>query len=208
MAWMTPEHPGNTARAFCSCGCHSLDPTRSAGTQPSVALRLGCHRGCLLRPLSAWSRIDLVEISVALDQSQADLKRAEADRARLELELATLKDPTHLSRLPTNSNSAIRSKSYPSAPHSCFLSLNVKLSRSTLPVDWEDWPPPFLRIVARSSRVRPGHPCSREYTDGRPGGLISMGYLLLIGRASALMLLPDPALGRKGQAPVRANGES
>ena len=46
---------------------------------------------------SAWSRIDLVEISVALDQSQADLKRAEADRARLELELATLQDPTYLS---------------------------------------------------------------------------------------------------------------
>jgi hypothetical protein len=46
---------------------------------------------------SAWSRIDLVEISVALDQSQADLKRAEADRARLELELATLQNPTHLS---------------------------------------------------------------------------------------------------------------
>ena len=46
---------------------------------------------------SAWSRIDLVELSVALDQSQADLKRAEADHARLELELATLQDPTHLS---------------------------------------------------------------------------------------------------------------
>ena len=57
-----------------------------------VAIVVAC---CAL--FSAWSRIDLVEISVALDQSQADLKRAEADRARLELELATLKDPTHLS---------------------------------------------------------------------------------------------------------------
>ena len=57
-----------------------------------VAIVVAC---CAL--FSAWSRIDLVEISVALDQSQADLKRAEADRARLELELATLQDPTHLS---------------------------------------------------------------------------------------------------------------
>ena len=31
------------------------------------------------------------------------------------------------------------------------------------------------------------------------GGLISMGYLLLIGRASALMLLPDPRLEGKAR---------
>ena len=31
------------------------------------------------------------------------------------------------------------------------------------------------------------------------GGIISMGYLLLIGRASALMLLPDPRLEGKAR---------
>lgn len=48
--------------------------------------------------LSAWSRVDLVETSYALDMANAHLANAHADQARLELELATLRDPTWLSR--------------------------------------------------------------------------------------------------------------
>jgi hypothetical protein len=47
--------------------------------------------------ISAWSRIDLVETSVALDAAENRLSSAQAERARLELELATLSDPAHLS---------------------------------------------------------------------------------------------------------------
>ncbi len=51
---------------------------------------------CLL--LAAWSRVDLIEISVALDQVEASLASAKSERSRLELELATLNDPHHLAR--------------------------------------------------------------------------------------------------------------
>ena len=100
MAWMTPQSiPLDTPHerfARADTTTHSIRPDRlelnHLWRYALVAIVAAC---CAL--FSAWSRIDLVEISVALDQSQADLKRAEADRARLELELATLKDPTHLS---------------------------------------------------------------------------------------------------------------
>ena len=46
--------------------------------------------------LSAWSRVDLVETAVALDQTRASLSRAAAEQDRLQLELATLTDPHHL----------------------------------------------------------------------------------------------------------------
>jgi hypothetical protein len=46
--------------------------------------------------VSAWSRVDLVGTSVALDGAQARLDRAQAERERLELELATVTDPAHL----------------------------------------------------------------------------------------------------------------
>ncbi len=52
--------------------------------------------------LSAWSRVDLVETSVALDRAQATLDRSLADRERLHLELATLTDPQQL--MPTASS--------------------------------------------------------------------------------------------------------
>jgi len=100
MAWMTPQSiPLDTPTeriARSEATTHSIRPDRlelnHLWRYALVAVVVAC---CAL--FSAWSRIDLVEISVALDQSQSDLKRAEADRARLELELATLQDPTHLS---------------------------------------------------------------------------------------------------------------
>jgi hypothetical protein len=46
--------------------------------------------------LSAWSRVDLVETAVALDQTRAALSTAAAEQERLQLELATLTDPHHL----------------------------------------------------------------------------------------------------------------
>jgi len=46
--------------------------------------------------LSAWSRVDLVETAVALDQTRAAYGEAAAEQERLQLELATLTDPHHL----------------------------------------------------------------------------------------------------------------
>jgi hypothetical protein len=46
--------------------------------------------------LSAWSRVDLVETAVALDQTRARFAEATADQERLQLEFATLTDPHHL----------------------------------------------------------------------------------------------------------------
>lgn len=48
--------------------------------------------------LFAWSRIEMVEISSDLGGARTKLAIAEADGARLDLELAALTDPTHLSR--------------------------------------------------------------------------------------------------------------
>ena len=48
--------------------------------------------------LFAWSRIEMVEISSDLGHSRGQLVSAEADRARLDLELAALTSPSHLSR--------------------------------------------------------------------------------------------------------------
>ncbi|MEL6348796.1 MAG: hypothetical protein AAFV53_37175 [Myxococcota bacterium] len=47
--------------------------------------------------LSAWSRIDLRETAYALDHAQTAHAEALAERARLELELASLVDPHWLS---------------------------------------------------------------------------------------------------------------
>ncbi len=46
--------------------------------------------------LSTWSRIDLRETAVALDIVQSQHTRALSERARLELELASLSDPLWL----------------------------------------------------------------------------------------------------------------
>lgn len=46
--------------------------------------------------LSAWSRVDLVETAVALDQTRDQFAEATAEQERLQLELATLTDPHHL----------------------------------------------------------------------------------------------------------------
>ena len=56
--------------------------------------------GCAL--LSAWSRVDLVEISVALDQVEANLIDAKGEQNRLELEVATLTNPHYLAQVATN----------------------------------------------------------------------------------------------------------
>ncbi|MEC7949012.1 MAG: hypothetical protein VX265_15695 [Myxococcota bacterium] len=48
--------------------------------------------------LFAWSRIEMVEISSALGSARTQLSVADAEGARLDLELATLSDPSHLSR--------------------------------------------------------------------------------------------------------------
>lgn len=48
--------------------------------------------------LFAWSRIEMVEISTDLGNARGRLDAAEAESARLDLELAALTDPTHLSR--------------------------------------------------------------------------------------------------------------
>ena len=52
--------------------------------------------------LSAWSRIDLRETAVALDSAERHYDAAQAQNARLQLELATLKDPSRLSRAEAN----------------------------------------------------------------------------------------------------------
>lgn len=52
--------------------------------------------------LSAWSRVDLVETAVALDQTRDALSRASAEQERLQLELASLTDP-HALRMAGNS---------------------------------------------------------------------------------------------------------
>jgi cell division protein FtsL len=51
---------------------------------------------CML--LSAWSRIDLRETAVALDRSERDYAKAEAETSRLKLELSTLEDPAWLAQ--------------------------------------------------------------------------------------------------------------
>lgn len=48
--------------------------------------------------LFAWSRIEMVEISSDLGGARTQLSIAQAESARLDLELAALTDPAHLSR--------------------------------------------------------------------------------------------------------------
>ena len=64
------------------------------------------------------------------------IKRAEADRARLELELATLKDPTHLSTASDELQLSDSVEVVPVPPLHPLLSLNDKPSRC-LPADGE-----------------------------------------------------------------------
>ena len=52
--------------------------------------------------LFAWSRIEMVEISSELGVARTQLATAEAEQARIDLELAALKDPAHLSRAAAN----------------------------------------------------------------------------------------------------------
>jgi hypothetical protein len=52
--------------------------------------------------LFAWSRIEMVEISSDLGGARTQLSIAEAEGARLDLELAALSDPAHLSRAATD----------------------------------------------------------------------------------------------------------
>jgi len=58
------------------------------------AMVIGLMAGCML--LNAWSRIDLRETAVALDQIERAHTAALEDATRLELELATLEDPAWL----------------------------------------------------------------------------------------------------------------
>ena len=51
--------------------------------------------------ISAWSRVNLIETSVALDETRAALSRASAEQERLQLELATLTDPHNLRNAST-----------------------------------------------------------------------------------------------------------
>jgi len=52
--------------------------------------------------LFAWSRIEMVEISSDLGSARTQLSIARTEGARLDLELATLSDPSHLSRAATD----------------------------------------------------------------------------------------------------------
>lgn len=52
--------------------------------------------------LFAWSRIEMVEISSDLGSARTQLTVAQTEAARLDLELATLSDPAHLSRAATH----------------------------------------------------------------------------------------------------------
>lgn len=52
--------------------------------------------------LFAWSRIEMVEISTDLGAARTQLSIAQAESARLDLELAALSDPAHLSRAATD----------------------------------------------------------------------------------------------------------
>jgi len=47
--------------------------------------------------LSTWSRIDLRTTSVALDEARSNYANADAEQARLRLEMASLSDPSWLS---------------------------------------------------------------------------------------------------------------
>ena len=53
----------------------------------------------LMALLHAWARIDLRETAVALDQAEREYAAAQGEQARLQLELASLQDPTRLERL-------------------------------------------------------------------------------------------------------------
>lgn len=87
------SHPRRPARPQAV-----LVPTEAGGLEIRQLWRYlgvaGLVAGCAM--LSAWSRVDLVETSVALDRAQADLDSAFAERERLELELAALTDPQQL----------------------------------------------------------------------------------------------------------------
>lgn len=49
--------------------------------------------------MAAWSRIELRETAVSLDLAERRYASAQAEQARLKLELATLRDPARLERL-------------------------------------------------------------------------------------------------------------
>jgi len=63
------------------------------------AMVIALMAGCML--LSAWSRIDLRETAVALDQSERAYTATRAETTRLELELSTLEDPAWLTQSAT-----------------------------------------------------------------------------------------------------------
>lgn len=75
-----------------------LVPTETGGLEIRQLWRYlgvaGLVAACAM--LSAWSRVDLVETSVALDRAQASLNQSLSERERLELELAALTDPQQL----------------------------------------------------------------------------------------------------------------
>ena len=60
------------------------------------AMVIALMAGCML--LSAWSRIDLRETAVALDQTERAYTVAQAESTRLKLELSTLEDPAWLTQ--------------------------------------------------------------------------------------------------------------
>ena len=49
--------------------------------------------------ISAWARIDLRETAVSLDTAERSYDAAQAEQARLNLELSSLRDPTRLEQL-------------------------------------------------------------------------------------------------------------
>ena len=86
-------------------------PTRLAGIDASHAGHVELDRlgrylavfalggACLL--INVWSRIDLRQTSVELHRAAASFELARAENARLQLELATLRDPTRLHHAAT-----------------------------------------------------------------------------------------------------------
>jgi hypothetical protein len=76
-----------------------LRPMSRAGVELNQLNRYGLVLAmlALCALLSTWSSIDLRATSVALDGARSGFSSAESERARLQLELASLSDPGWLS---------------------------------------------------------------------------------------------------------------
>lgn len=92
----TVARPAPTRMAGLEAGHHGHVEIDRLGRYIAVFALIGA---CLL--ISVWSRIDLRRTSVDLHRAAAAYDTARAENARLQLELATLRDPTRLHQAST-----------------------------------------------------------------------------------------------------------